>query len=300
MATKFGTTGDDSFNLKGAWSGTLDGLAGIDSLSLGSLTRSQFTLTESANGSVIVDTVAVASGGTSSHIVMKNMEVIKYYNKTAQIDLATALLPVVDKTSNIVVNLDSLHNRSDFISSIKLTDSNPVIKIKAQQFIANQDVLNKITSKFHLEIDAASNSDINIKFSANVHGAPSATHFDSIRHFNTHDTISYSSALSVIGNNGAAIKGLASIDHNSGIAKFHKTDNTLAKQILAVENAMGSDPDHSAGHVAIWANGSNTEILIRDGHVGTTIGAGDELIQLVGVNPVHVGLSAIDGAIHYV
>ncbi|MCX7085511.1 MAG: hypothetical protein NTY69_08215 [Methylococcales bacterium] len=300
MATKFGTTGNDSFNLKGAWSGTLDGLAGIDSLSLGSLTRNQFTITETASGSVIVDTVAVASGGSTSHITMNNMEVIKYSNKTAQIDLTTTALPVVDKTSNVIKYLDALHNRIDIINSIKLTDSSPVIKIKAQQFIDDQDVLNKITSKFHLEIDATSNSDINITFSTNVHGAPSATHFDSITHFNAHNTISYSSALSVVGNNGSAVKGLASIDHNSGIAKFDKTDNTLAKQILAVEKAMGSDPDHSAGHVAIWANGSNTEILIRDNHVGTSIGAGDELIQLVGVNPVHVGLSSFDGAIHYV
>lgn len=300
MATKLGTTGNDSFNLKGAWSGTLDGLAGIDSLSLGSLTRSKFSLIETASGSVVVDTVAAASGGASSHIIMNNMEGIKYSNKTAQIDLTTTALPVVDKASNVVKYLDALHNRNELISSIKLTDASPVIKIKAQQFIADQDVLNKIISKFHLEIDAASNSDIDIKFSANVHGAPSATRFDSITHFNSHDTISYSSVLSVVGNNGAAIKGLASIDHNTGIAKFHKSDNTLAKQILAVEKAMGSDPDHSAGHVAIWANGSNTEILIRDDHVGTSIGAGDVLIQLVGVKPIHVGLSAIDGAIHYV
>ena len=85
---------------------------------------------------------------------------------------------------------------------------------------------------------------------------------------------------------------------SGGVARFDSHDNTLAKQISAVEKALGLAADHKAGQFAIWTNPSNpadTEILIRDAHEGKSI-VGDELIQLVGVTTAQLHLT--EGVLH--
>ena len=131
---------------------------------------------------------------------------------------------------------------------------------------------------------------LNFEFAQNTTGTPSETHFDSILNFNGKDEISFTSLLQVVGNTGSASDGLASINATTGIANFSANDNTLALQLAAVENAIASANTPAAGHVVVWANGGNTEVLITDSHSGSGIGAGDNLIQLVGVSPDHVAL----------
>ncbi|MDD2864341.1 MAG: Ig-like domain-containing protein [Methylococcales bacterium] len=101
MSTTTGTNNNDSWSLTGSYSGTLDGLDGVDTLGLGTLTRSDFSLTPNTDGSVTIDTVAGASGVRASHIVLKNMEVLKYSNNSQQIDL-TSFFPKTVLTPEIV------------------------------------------------------------------------------------------------------------------------------------------------------------------------------------------------------
>ena len=89
MATTTGTAGNDSWSLNGSYTGTLDGLGGTDTLSLGTLKRSGFTLTQNSDGSIMVDTISGASGSSASHILLKNMEILKYNSGTSSIDLTT-------------------------------------------------------------------------------------------------------------------------------------------------------------------------------------------------------------------
>ena len=95
MANTTGTNNNDSWNLTGSYSGTLDGLAGTDTLGLGSLKKTQFTLTQNTDGSIKIDTVAGSSGKSASHIVLKNMEVLQYDYAKSSIDLTTYFPKVV-------------------------------------------------------------------------------------------------------------------------------------------------------------------------------------------------------------
>jgi hypothetical protein len=131
---------------------------------------------------------------------------------------------------------------------------------------------------------------LNFEFAQNTTGKPSATNFYSILNFSGHDEISFTTPLLVVGNSGAATDGLASINATTGIATFSAHDSTLALQLAAVENAIAAANTPAAGHVAMWANGSNTEILITDSHSGSGIGAGDNLIQLTDFSLAHASL----------
>ena len=95
MANTTGTNNNDSWNLTGSYNGTLDGLGGTDTLGLGSLKKTQFTLTQNTDGSIKIDTVAGSSGKSASHIVLKNMEVLQYDYAKSSIDLTNYFPKVV-------------------------------------------------------------------------------------------------------------------------------------------------------------------------------------------------------------
>ncbi len=97
--TTTGTNGNDSWNLTGYYSGILDGLGGVDTLGLGTLKRSGFTLAQNVDGSITIDTVSGASGTPSSHIVLKNIEILKYDSGRSSIDLTT-YFPAVNHTNS--------------------------------------------------------------------------------------------------------------------------------------------------------------------------------------------------------
>ena len=125
-------------------------------------------------------------------------------------------------------------------------------------------------------------------------GTPSATRFDTITGWSGFDTISFTTPLTVVGNSGASSAGMASINVSNGLATFSNSDNTLALQLAAVEKAIAKGSNSAAvgaGDVVIWANGANTFVLITGAHTGTTVGAHDTLIELVGVDTAHVVLA---------
>ncbi|MCX7085510.1 MAG: Ig-like domain-containing protein [Methylococcales bacterium] len=238
-------------------------------------------------------------------------------DKAALDKIGSYTLAVSDTSANVSIEIDKLQDQftnNHFLPKtlIKLTDKAPVINVTAHQFEVDHDVLNQIAGKFNINIDADNgvlDTPTTSNFSANLHGAPSATHFDSVTGWSSGDTITYSNTsgnvlLTTVDTSVASLAkvGTALIDTSTAHVNFNAADNlTLAKQIAAVEKAFGLSTTHDAGQVAIWTNGNDTEILIRDAHTLKTAGAvgiGDELIKLVGVTADHVVLDA--GVIHYI
>lgn len=70
---------------------TYDGLAGVDTLSFERLPRSFFNITQNADGSVSVDSVAGASASYRLRLV--NMEILAFSNGSDRLDLRTAFTP---------------------------------------------------------------------------------------------------------------------------------------------------------------------------------------------------------------
>jgi methionine-rich copper-binding protein CopC len=103
MATYTGTTGNDSWTVVNPGTFSLDGLAGMDTLYLGTSLRSSYNITKAADGSVHVDSVSSASGAL--HATLYNMETLVFANRTDTLDLTTyfgsALPPTVVITDNI-------------------------------------------------------------------------------------------------------------------------------------------------------------------------------------------------------
>jgi hypothetical protein len=121
-------------------------------------------------------------------------------------------------------------------------------------------------------------------FSSGDIGLPTDHNYASIYNFNTGDRVTYSSGImSIVGNSAPATAGKASINLSSGIASFDLADTTLAQQLTAVERAISDSNVHSKGHMAMWANGPDTFMLITDDRNGVT--DGDALIRIVDKQP---------------
>ena len=111
----------------------------------------------------------------------------------------------------------------------------------------------------------------------------------SISHWQVGDAIQYSSILKAVAATTPAVQGTAAIDGATGLANFVLADHTVDQQLLAVEKALSLSAP-GAGHFAKWDNDGNTYVLITDGHSGATVGAGDDLIKIVGADSSHVQL----------
>ena len=98
MPTTYGTSKNDPFTLITYYNGTLDGLAGTDSLSIGTLQRNQFTLTQKTDSSILLDTVSGASGQPASHMVLVSIENLYYNSSRNSIDL-TQYFPTITDVS---------------------------------------------------------------------------------------------------------------------------------------------------------------------------------------------------------
>ena len=88
MGTVTGSNKDNTWDIHVSYSGTLNGLDGIDTLNVGTLKRSDFILSQNINGTIVLDTVVGASG-KASHVVLENMEILKYDSSKLSIDLTT-------------------------------------------------------------------------------------------------------------------------------------------------------------------------------------------------------------------
>jgi len=91
MATQTitGTAGNDSYRLVSGVTAILNGLGGTDSLDLGTSLRSAYSITLATDGSVHLDSLTTASGGTPAHLTLINMEILTFNNGRDVVDLRT-------------------------------------------------------------------------------------------------------------------------------------------------------------------------------------------------------------------
>lgn len=110
MATIFGTSGNNTFNVINPGDFVIDGLAGVDTLNLGTEARSRFRITEGVDGSVLVDAISSASG--AFHATLFHFEKIIFNNNLDTLDLATFFLDTVAPT---VVSFNPIAQATDFL-----------------------------------------------------------------------------------------------------------------------------------------------------------------------------------------
>ena len=87
MTNTVGAAGNNNWALTGPYSGTLNGLGGTDTLSMGTSLRSSYTIVQLADGGVQVDTLSGAS--QAFHTTVYNMERLVFGNGKDTLDLTT-------------------------------------------------------------------------------------------------------------------------------------------------------------------------------------------------------------------
>ena len=87
MPTYTGTPGNDSWTVVNPGTFTLDGLGGTDTLFLGTSLRSSYSITQSADGAVHVDSITSASAPL--HATLYNMEVLVFNSGKDTLNLST-------------------------------------------------------------------------------------------------------------------------------------------------------------------------------------------------------------------
>ena len=219
-------------------------------------------------------------------------------------------LSVSDTSANIIANLDNLETNITALNAIIVNDNKFSMAITLDQLTNDIDVLNfmsKANPAFTYNVNIpvstpidvnGANGHINFILHPNSTGTPTDINFGSITQFTGQDKISFDApstkVLIVKGSTAPAVTGLAHIDSTSGLATFSQSDSTLGVQINAVENAL-SQAGTTLGNVAFWEKGLNSYVFISDATPGVT--AGDNLIQLIGVDVSHLHL--VNGAITY-
>lgn len=125
MATILGTSGNNTFNVINSGDFVIDGLAGIDTLNLGTEPRSHFSITEGVDGSVQVDAISSASG--AFHATLFNFEKLVFNNNLETIDLATLF---IDKIAPTVLSFSPAAQAIDFLPNrnIVITFSEAIIR----------------------------------------------------------------------------------------------------------------------------------------------------------------------------
>ena len=102
MPTYTGTTGDNSWNLITPGTFTLDGLAGVDTLNLGTSLRSSYNITQASDGAVHIDSISGASAAL--HATLYNMEVLTFNSGRDVLDLRILFGSKVPPTVSITDN----------------------------------------------------------------------------------------------------------------------------------------------------------------------------------------------------
>ncbi len=120
MATIKGTDRNDSWTVVNPGTFVIDGLAGIDTLDLGTSLRSDYTITQGSNGEVFVDSVSGASA--QFHATLYNFEKLLFASKRESVDLATFFadtsaptLMSFSASNNVPVQQDIVLNFSENI-----------------------------------------------------------------------------------------------------------------------------------------------------------------------------------------
>ena len=85
MTTSFGTSGNDSWTVVSGGNFTLDGLAGIDTLNLGTYLRSDYSISKQSDG---IHVVSILGANVQLHAVLQNMELLVFNNGKDVMDLS--------------------------------------------------------------------------------------------------------------------------------------------------------------------------------------------------------------------
>lgn len=102
MATYTGTSANDSWTVINPGTFTLDGLGGTDTLYLGTSLRSAYTITQTSDGAVHVDSVSGASG--ILHATLYNMEKLVFASGRDTVDLTTYFQPTTSTLTGTAQN----------------------------------------------------------------------------------------------------------------------------------------------------------------------------------------------------
>lgn len=105
MATFTGTPRNDTWTVVQAATFTLDGLDGVDTLSLGTSLRSAYTISRAPDGAVLVDSVSGASG-PGLHATLYNLELLTFNSGRDTVDLRTFFGDVTAPTLQAVTPQD--------------------------------------------------------------------------------------------------------------------------------------------------------------------------------------------------
>lgn len=111
-STYKGTSGNDSWTVINPGTFTLDGLEGTDTLYLGKSLRSEYTITQSSDGAVHVDSISGASAGGILHATLYNMEKLVFANGGDTLDLTTLFNPTTSLTGTAQNDLLSVTSKS--------------------------------------------------------------------------------------------------------------------------------------------------------------------------------------------
>jgi hypothetical protein len=120
-STYKGTSGNDSWTVTNPGTFTLDGLDGIDTLYLGTSLRSAYTVTQSSDGAVHVDSVSGASGVL--HATLYNMEKLVFANGRDTLDLTTLFNQTTSLTGTAQNDLLSVTSKSAKVDGMSGIDT---------------------------------------------------------------------------------------------------------------------------------------------------------------------------------
>ena len=94
--TRTGTNSDDTINLSFGTTYFIDGLDGVDTVTLGAAVRSGYTITRDSDGTVHVDVISSAS--EPLHLTAKSVEILVFSRGSDRVDLRTYFGDVIAPT----------------------------------------------------------------------------------------------------------------------------------------------------------------------------------------------------------
>jgi Ca2+-binding RTX toxin-like protein len=125
MTTFVGTNGNDTFNLGYGTTYSINGLDGVDTVTLGASLRNNFTITRESNGTVHVDVISAAS--EQLHLTLNSVERLIFANGTDTLDLRTYFGDITPPT---ISSFDPGLNATDVLPSkdIVLSFNEAIVK----------------------------------------------------------------------------------------------------------------------------------------------------------------------------
>lgn len=108
--TRTGSSGDDVINLSYGTTYIIDGLGGVDTITLGAAVRSGYTITRDSDGTVHVDVISGAS--EPLHLTARNVEILVFSRGSDRVDLRTYF---GDITAPVITSFNPGINAADVV-----------------------------------------------------------------------------------------------------------------------------------------------------------------------------------------